>query len=405
MNSKDAIDDLVRRLREANQHLVIATVRAQELQAQAEAANERQKEFLCMLAHELRNPLAPLTTATEMLGLLASADSRLPKLHGVMARQVSSLTRLVGDLLDASRVSSGKFALKLQPLLLSDIIECAIETSQPFLDKRNQHLSISLPPEPIMLEGDLVRLGQVFSNLLINAAKFTPEGGHIAVSATTIANSICVSVKDDGIGISLELQPVVFNLFAQGSRSHDNVQEGLGIGLSLVRTIVEMHGGTVKIYSDGLSHGSEFKVVLPVFAAPLPRTNAPLAIKLRVFQPRRILIIENDDDTHEGLKAFLALQGHAVTLARDGLAGLLLAKKDAYDVIICDIGIADVDDYDLIRQLRLQSPGQIQSCIALTCHSSKADHVRATLAGFDHWLVKPVDMGVLSTLLFPTTVL
>lgn len=404
MTSKEAIDDLVRRLREANQHLVIATVRAQELQAQAEAANERQKEFLCMLAHELRNPLAPLTTATEILGMLTAADPKLPKLHGVMARQVSSLTRLVGDLLDASRVSSGKFALKIQPLFLSEIVESAIETSQPVLDNRNQHLSIDLPSDPVMLEGDLVRLGQVFSNLLINAAKFTPEGGHIAVSASTTPNSVIVSVKDDGIGIAAELQPVVFDLFAQASRTHDSVQGGLGIGLSLVRTIVEMHGGTVEIHSDGLLHGSEFKVLLPIFTAPLPRISKPMALKLRPFDPRRILIIGDHDDTHETLKDFLGLQGHAVTLAQDGQTGLLLAKKDAYDVIICDIGLADIDDYEIIGKLRTHAPDPEHRFIALTCRDSQADQARATAAGFDHYLIKPVDATILSTLLFSTTI-
>jgi signal transduction histidine kinase len=284
MTSKDAIDGLVRRLREANQHLVIATVRAQELQAQAEAANERQKEFLCMLAHELRNPLAPLTTATELLGMITAADPKLPKLHAVMSRQVSSLARLVADLLDASRVSSGKFALKTQTLLLSDIIECAIETSQPVLEKRNQQLSINLPPDPVMLEGDLVRLGQVFSNLLINAAKFTPEGGHVAVSASrTSDDGVTVSVKDDGIGIAPELQPFVFDLFAQGSCSEDGAQGGLGIGLSLVRSIVEMHGGTVDVHSDGLGHGSEFKVLLPACAAPVPTETTPPSAELIRF--------------------------------------------------------------------------------------------------------------------------
>jgi two-component system CheB/CheR fusion protein len=357
-----------------------------------------------MLAHELRNPLAPLTTATEILGMLTAADPKLPKLHGVMARQVSSLTRLVGDLLDASRVSSGKFALKIQPLFLSEIIESAIETSQPVLDNRNQHLSINLPPDPVMLDGDIVRLGQVFSNLLINAAKFTPEGGHIAVSASTTTNCVIVSVKDDGIGIAAELQPVVFDLFAQASRTHDSVQGGLGIGLSLVRTIVEMHGGTVEIHSDGLLHGSEFKVLLPMYTLAQPRSSKPLGLQLQALQPRRILIIGDNDDTHETLKDFLGLQGHAVTLAQDGTTGILLAKKDAYDVFICDIGLAEIEDYGIIRQLRTHAHDPVHRFIALACHDSQADQTRATAAGFDHYLIKPVDATILSTLLLSTAI-
>lgn len=233
-----------------------------------------------MLAHELRNPLTPLTTATELLGMLTAADPKLPGLHGVMARQISSLTRLVDDLLDASRVSSGKFALKIQPLSVSEIIGYAIETSQPVFDSRNQHLSVDLPSAPVMLNGDFVRLGQVFSNLLINASKFTPEGGHIAMSAIATPSSVLISVKDDGIGIAAEQLPVVFDLFAQGARTQDSVRGGLGIGLSLVRTIVEMHGGTVEIHSDGMLQGSEFKVLLPLYVASLLRDSKPLATEV-----------------------------------------------------------------------------------------------------------------------------
>ena len=398
MTSKDAIDDLVNKLREANQHLVLATMHAKELQAQAEAANERQKEFLCMLAHELRNPLAPLTTATEMLGMITEADPKLPKLHGIMARQVNSLTRLVSDLLDASRVSSGKFALKVKTLLLTDIIECAVETSQPVLDNRGQHLSIDLPSDPILLEGDLVRLGQVFSNLLINASKFTPHGGHVAVSASKTDNSVIVSVKDDGIGIPPELQPVVFDLFAQGSPTHEGAQGGLGIGLSLVRTIVQLHGGSVEIHSDEQSSGTEFKVLLPTLAAP--RAGTPVSSNPGATPGLRILII-GEDDASESLTEVLTQQGHAVTAAPDGLAAPLLANKDAYDVIVCNIGLADIDDCEIIRQMRVDAPESAVCCIALVDDASKADQLRASAAGFDHYLVKPVDTGILSKLLLP----
>ena len=398
MTSEEAIDDLVKRLREANQHLVIATLRAQALQVEAETANERQKEFLCMLAHELRNPLAPLSTATEILGMLTAADPKLPHLHGVIARQVSSLTRLVTDLLDASRVSSGKFALKRQVLHLSDIIEYAIETSQPALDNRKQHLSVNLPAEPLSLDGDFVRLGQVFSNLLINAAKFTPEGGHVAVSAVATPDSVLVSVKDDGIGISAELLPVVFDLFAQGARTQDSVQGGLGIGLSLVRTIVEMHGGTVNIHSGGLRQGSEFTVSLPRLA----HEGMPLAIELQKPDSCRILFIGDDGDTYETLKAFLDLQGHVVMFAHDGASGFELAKKEAYDVIIRDIGFVRIDDDEIIGQLHSHAPNQTPCFIALARHDSQADAFRAAAVGYDHYLIKPVDVTMLSSLLFPS---
>jgi two-component system CheB/CheR fusion protein len=404
MTSKEAIDDLVKRLREANQHLVIATVRAQELQAEAERANDRQKEFVCMLAHELRNPLAPLTTAAEILGMLTSAHPKLPQLHGVIARQVGSLTRLVGDLLDASRVSSGKFTLKRQRLLVSDIIEYAVETSQPVLEDRNQHLSIALPSDPLMLDGDFVRLGQVFSNLLINAAKFTPKGGHIAVSAITTPDSVIVSVKDDGIGIAAELQPLVFDLFAQGARTHESVQGGLGIGLSLVRTIVEMHGGTVEIHSDGLLQGSEFKVLLPIITPPPLPISKNLDLQLGPFQPRRILIIGGEEDTQESLADYLNLQGHVATLAQDGPTGLLLAGKNAYEVIIYDVGLANIGNDEMISQLRSHAHDSVHCFIALTLHGSQTEQARTTAGGFDHYLTKPVDTTVLATLLFSAAI-
>lgn len=401
MTGKQAIDDLVERLREANQHLVIATVRAQRLQAEAETANQRQKEFLCMLAHELHNPLTPLTSATQMLGMVSAVDSKLSQLHGVIARQVSGLTRLVGDLLDASRVSSGKFGMKIQPLFLSEIIEYAIETSQPVLDNRSQHLRVDLPAEPLILDGDFVRLGQVFSNLLINAAKFTPECGHIVVSAVTTPNGVTVSVKDDGIGISAELQPLVFDLFAQGARMQGGAQGGLGIGLSLVRTIVEMHGGTVEVHSDGLLQGSEFTVRLPLGAASLRRDTEPVALPPPRQVSRRILIIGDLTDMPETLETLFSAQGHVVTLAHDGPTGLLQVTNDHYDVIICDCGLAETDEHALIRQLRSQATERALSFIALARDGSQAEQARALAAGFDHYLIMPVDATTLSPLLFP----
>ena len=400
MTSMEAEDDLVKRLREANQRLVIATVLAKELQANAELVNDRQKEFLCMLAHELRNPLAPLTSATEILGMITSAHPKLPHLHAVMARQVGSLTRLVTDLLDASRVSSGKFGLKRQPLSVADVIEYAVETSKPVLDERKQHLSIALPAAPIMLNGDFVRLGQVFSNLLINSAKFTPEGGHIAVSAVATPDSVIVSVKDDGVGISAELQRVVFDLFAQGARTHESVHGGLGIGLSLVRTIVEMHGGTVEIKSDDMVPGSEFKVQLPIIAAPLQPGSEDLDLQSRPPQAQRILIIGNGDDLQENLKNDLNLQGHAATLARDAPTGILLAGKNAYDVIICDVGMADINNDAMCSQLRSRAGDSVHSFIAVTQQSSQVDQAHATAGGFDHFLKEPINKAVLASLLY-----
>lgn len=396
--SKDALEDLVLQLREANQHLVIATVGAQDMQATAEAANHRQEEFLSMLAHELRNPLAPVAMAAELLGKITSAHPQLPKLHGIICRQVSHMTHLVDDLLDASRFSSGKIALQKRALLLSEIIESAVETSKPFIDKRHQHLITDLPVEPVVIDGDLVRLAQVFSNLLINAAKFTPEHEYITVSARKRANVVTVSVKDNGMGIAPDIQPFIFDLFTQGFRSLDRSQGGLGIGLSLVRTIVEMHGGTAKVRSNGVGFGSEFLVRLPISAGPLPYDSGPPSKAIPVH-PCRILVIEDNADANETLKDLLTQEGHSITSAFDGTTGLAMARENIHDVIVCDIGLPGMDGYEIVKQLRQHSLKSRPCFIALTGYSQLENRAHAIAAGFDHYLVKPIAIDILVNLI------
>lgn len=394
---KDALEALVVQLREANQNLVIATVDAQVMQDKAETANQRQQEFLAMLAHELRNPLAPVALAAEMLGNITAAHPQLPKLHGIISRQVNHITHLVDDLVDASRINSGKITLQKQVLLLSEIIEGAVETSQPFLEKRSQQLIINLPADPIVIDGDLVRLAQVFSNLLINAAKFTPEHGHITVSAQKLANIVTVSVIDDGVGIAPDIQPFIFDLFTQGPHSSDRSQGGLGIGLSLVRTIVELHGGTVTVRSTGAGFGSEFMVLLPISAEPL-RHDRP-ASKAIPTHHCRILLIEDNADANETLNDFLALEGHTLTSAFDGTTGLAMAKENIYDVIICDIGLPGMDGYEVVKQLRLHSSKSMPCLIAMTGYNQLENRIRAIDAGFDHYLVKPIATDILVNLI------
>jgi two-component system, sensor histidine kinase len=265
-----SLNDLVVKLRLANAHLVIATMHAQDLQAAAEATTARQGEFLAMLAHELRNPLAPVAIAAEVLGKVTDAHPILPKIHGVIVRQTSHMIRLIDDLLDASRINSGKITLQKRIVPLSEIIDTAIETSQPFIDKRQQHLVLECQddPIPILIHGDLVRLTQVLSNLLINATKFTPEQGRIVIAVRRIAGIALISIKDNGIGIARDAQPFIFDLFTQGPQLLDRVQGGLGIGLSLARTIVQLHDGTITVHSDGVGSGSEFVVRLPVLPRP-----------------------------------------------------------------------------------------------------------------------------------------
>lgn len=392
--SQDSLEDLVLQLREANQNLVIATIGAQEMQAQAEAANRRQTEFLSMLAHELRNPLAPISMANELLGKIAAAHPQLPKLHGIIDRQVNHMIRLVDDLLDASRVSSGKITLQKDTLLLSDIIAGAIETSQPFIHKRHQHLEIDLPLDPVVIEGDLIRLAQVFSNLLINATKFTPENESITLSARRLSHGVAVSVKDNGVGIPLDIQPFIFDLFTQGFRSLERAQGGLGIGLSLVRTIAELHGGSASVISQGTGFGSEFIIFLPLSSRALPHAESAPSTQVR-GRECKVLLIEDNVDANETLKILLELEGYTVSSIFDGKNGLAMAKENRYDVIVCDIGLPGINGFEVVRQLRLSGPESMPCCIATSGYNQAEDRAHAEQVGFDHYLVKPVPIDVL----------
>ena len=257
---------LVPQLREANQNLILATFGAQDSQATAEGANQRKTEFLSMLAHELRSPLHPIMIASNMIGNIATPRADIPKLNAIIQRQMVHLVRLVDDLLDASRVSTGKILIQASRVSLREIIERAVETSQPDIDSRKQQLQLDFPAEEVFLEGDLIRLTQVFSNLLFNASKYTPERGHLVIRIQADAHEVMIAVIDDGAGVPLDIQAFIFDLFTQGPRPLGHAASGLGIGLSLVRTITELHGGTVRVHSAG--SGSEFTVTLPRAAAP-----------------------------------------------------------------------------------------------------------------------------------------
>lgn len=399
----DEPHDPVSLLRDANQHLVVAALDAQDMQIKAEMGRLRQQEFLAMLAHELRNPLAPLTMAVGLLGKLTDADPHLPALHKIFHRQLAHMTHLVDDLLDASRVTTGKIALQRRPLLLSEVIDSAVETARPCIDKRVQTLDIELPADPIVIDGDLIRLAQVFSNLLINAAKFTPEHGHIALRAHKASDGITVSVKDDGAGIAPDLLPVVFDLFAQGPKALDRSQGGLGIGLTLVQSLVEMHGGSVCVKSAGTDLGSEFSVTLPISTQPMPRPDENWKTVTAI---RRILLIDDDVDAAESLRSFLTLEGHAVTCRFDGLSGLSAAEKNVFDVIICDIGLPDLDGYELARRLRQRPFKPVPRLIAISGYPpGKVPADTLEVDGFDYFLVKPADVVTLVRLASLSTVL
>ena len=259
------LEQQLKQLREANQHLVLATFGAQDSQTAAEAVNARQTVFLSMLAHELRNPMASIAIANAVMESLQLAHPSVGRLLAITRRQVTHLVRLIDDLLDASRISTGKISLQTQLIMLSEVLDSAMETAGPSLTLRRQAVRIDLPPEPVILIGDMVRLSQLFANLLINASKFSDADDTVLVTARVADGQVSVAVKDEGKGIALELQPRIFDLFSQGAESSDHsVSGGLGIGLSLVRTIAEMHGGSVTVESAGVGHGSKFTVTLPL---------------------------------------------------------------------------------------------------------------------------------------------
>ena len=369
-------------------------------------ADRRKDEFLAMLAHELRNPLAPLRNGLHLLRLTGDDRAQAEKVLGMMGRQVEHLVRLVDDLLDVSRIMRGMVELRRQPLDLATVIGRAVETVQPFLAAQGHELSVELPPEPVALEGDAVRLAQVFANLLNNAVKYTEPGGHIALSAARAGGEVLVSVRDTGIGIAPEILPHVFDLFVQADRSHTRSHSGLGIGLTLVRRLVEMHGGSVTAASAGPGKGSEFVVHLPVTVAGELRVPSPPS-RDRPDEPggsptatrgKRILVVDDNKDAATSLALLLRLGGHSVQVAHDGPEALEAVRSAAPEVVLLDIGMPGMDGYEVARRLR-QTPGlEGVLLVALTGWGQEHDRRRSKEAGFDHHLTKPADPQALRDL-------
>ncbi|HAT31096.1 MAG TPA: hybrid sensor histidine kinase/response regulator [Janthinobacterium sp.] len=399
-----ALDEKIIQLREANQNLVLAAVNAQTLRDEAEATNHRQNEFLAMLAHELRNPLAPISMAAVLLGRIPGATPQLIDLQTTISRQVTHLSRLLDDLLDVARISSGKITMMLQPVLLSDVIERAVEAQRPRLDERRQVLSVALPEEAILINGDLVRLAQVFTNLLLNASKYSQDGGLITLSASVQAGErVDITIDDNGAGIAPDVLPSIFALFTQGPRSLDRVEGGLGVGLNVVHNVVHLHGGKVSASSPGLGEGSTFTVALPISKS----LRASLPGSARQRPPAtgyRILLVEDNVDASNTLKDFLELEGHTVSTAYDGTNGLAMARCRAYDVMICDIGLPGMNGFDLIQELRASTGIHIPFAIALSGYGQPQDRARAIMAGFGHYFVKPVDVDALLALISSSAV-
>jgi len=391
--------ELAEHLREANEHLVLAAVDAQTSRDDAEETNRRQNEFLAMLAHELRNPLVPISVSASLLERNPAVAGPLKQLTGVIGRQVGHMARLLDDLLDAARLSSGKITLAIQPLRLSEVLDQAVETVQPRLRERNQQLDVALAPVDLVVDGDVVRLTQVFTNLLSNASKYTQDGGHVQVEVECIDGSgVSVRVSDNGSGMAEETMLRAFDLFTQGPRSLARSEGGLGVGLNVVRNLVNMHGGAVSAASPGPGQGSTFTVSLPRSSSTIPHGAAP-AQDARVDGARRILIVEDNADACDVLRMLLELEGHQVAIAVDGHAGLALALEGRFDAIVCDIGLPGIDGYELMQRLRasgLERPHERRPlAVALSGYGQPSDRERALQAGFDRYLVKPVEPGVL----------
>jgi PAS domain S-box-containing protein len=369
--------------------------RADEL---AEAAR-RKDEFLATLAHELRNPLAPIRNAVQSLGMEGLAGPGVKVARDVIARQVAVMVRLVDDLLDVSRISRNTLDLRKQRVELTAVVDGAVEGSGPFLRQCGHELTVRLTPQPLHLDADPVRLAQVFSNLLNNAAKYTNRGGHIRLTAEREGSDAVVSVRDDGIGIPGDMLARVFDMFTQVDRTLERSQGGLGIGLTLVRRLVEMHDGSIEARSGGPGQGSEFVVRLPLIQPPHegpPQGEGPRA---KALSGCRVLVVDDNRDAADSMGMLLRLKGNDVRTAHDGLEGVELAGTFRPELVLLDIGLPKLNGYDVARQIRRQPGGAEVVLVALTGWGQDEDRRRSQEAGFDLHVVKPVDLMALEQLL------
>jgi len=365
----------------------------------AEAANRTKDEFLAMLGHELRNPLAPIATAVQLMK--ARDDASFVRERNVIERQVQHLTRLVDDLLDVSRIVGGKVSLKSELIELAEVVSSAIEVASPLLEQRAHTLMIDVPSTGLNVQGDSARLTQVVANILTNAGKYTPPGGRIGVAASIEEEHVVLRVSDTGMGIAADVLPRVFDMFVQGRQTIDRTQGGLGLGLAIARNLVERHGGSVEALSEGPDKGSELVVRLPrVRASGRPSSSVPSA-KARDEKQRiaaKILLVDDNQDAAELLGAALALRGCTIQVAYDGHHALVAAASQAFDVALLDIGLPVMDGYELAARLRELPTFQHTVLIALTGYGQSSDRERALAAGFHYHLVKPVDLDALEAL-------
>ena len=366
-------------------------------------ADRRKDEFLATLAHELRNPLAPIRNSARLLLLKDPPDPQMRWGAEVIHRQVNHMSRLLDDLLDVSRISRNRLELRKEWVDLAVVIDSAIETSRPAIDARRHELTMERPVEPIYVDADPVRLAQVFSNLINNAAKFMDPGGEIRLKANRRGNAAVVSIKDRGMGLTPTMLPHIFEIFWQASSALEHPHGGLGIGLSLAQGIVELHGGHIEAHSDGLGQGSEFHVHLPVVSDPAQTLTVRSDEALAADRIRRVLIVDDVKDNADSLAALLAALGHQVHAVYDGATAIRVANTVRPDVVLLDLGMPGIDGLEVCRHLRRQPWGKAILMVALTGWGQEGDRVRTEDAGFDHHIIKPAELKLLTSLLHGTS--
>ena len=362
-------------------------------------ADRRKNEFLALLAHELRNPLAPIRYALATIARPDLTGEQKLRSEAIIERQVSHMSRLLDDLLDISRITRGTLELKRARVDFDEVLSTAVEAARPFLDAKGHELIVTQPDGPVAIHADAVRLAQVFSNLLINAAKYTAENGRVELVVRNDKPGVTVKIRDNGMGIAPEMMPKLFNLFSQAHTTLERSETGLGVGLALVRGLVNLHGGSVSARSEGSGRGSEFVVRLPVGALSAAPAVEPQAVRALGARSRRVLVVDDNRDAADSSATLLELQGHLTATAYTGLGGLALGGAFRPQAVLLDIGLPDVNGYDLARRIRATDWGRGACLIAITGWGQDADRERAFEAGFDHHLTKPVMPQVIETLL------
>jgi PAS domain S-box-containing protein len=366
-------------------------------------ADRRKDEFLALLAHELRNPLAPLRNGLQVLQLADATDLNvLADARAMMDRQLTHMVRLIDDLLDISRINRNKMVLRRARVSLSEVIASAVETAQSLLDESGHQLTVTLPDRPVELDADFTRLAQVFGNLLVNSAKYTPPGGRIAITAEPADDAVIVTIRDNGIGIPAESLPRIFDMFSQVDRSIERTTGGLGIGLALVKGLTEMHGGAVTVASEGQGCGSTFTVSLPVLARPAASVASAVSGTNQVLSGLRFLVVDDHRDGAKILSKMLRLMGNEVSTAHDGLEAFAEAERFHPDVILMDVGMPRLNGLDATRRIRQEPWGRRVRIIALTGWGQESDRELSRSAGCDGHLVKPVTLPELQQALFQT---